>query len=50
METVFVLDAEQLKQLLDIAVRLQSGTDRERDEGHRLWLVVETIRNQTTAL
>ena len=46
METVFVLDADQLKTLFDIAARLQSGTDRERDEGHRLWLLVETIRNQ----
>jgi hypothetical protein len=50
METVFVLDAEQLKKLWDIATRLQGRSDSERDEGHRLWLLVETIRKQTAEL
>lgn len=47
METAFVLDSDQLKKLWDIAARLQGGNDKERDEGHRLYLLVETIRNQT---
>ena len=50
METVFVLDAEQMEKLVAIAARLHGGTDKERDEGHRLWLLVEAIRKQTTEL
>lgn len=37
----YMLDAEDFEKLRRLAERLHSGTDRERDEGHRLWLILE---------
>jgi hypothetical protein len=42
----FIIDADQLNKLTLIAARLQSGTDRERDEGHKLWLLINQIKDQ----
>jgi len=42
----FLIDAEQLEKLRNISSRLQSGSDRERDEGHRLWLLICDIEDQ----
>ncbi len=37
---------EQLAALRAISDRLQSGNDKERDEGHRLWLIIKQIKEQ----
>lgn len=42
----YLIDEEQLRRLREIAARLQGGNDRERDEGHRLWLLVNDIAGQ----
>jgi hypothetical protein len=36
----FALEPHQLKKLFDLSDQLHSGTDKERDYGHRLWLVL----------
>ena len=42
----FLIDEEQFETLRKIASRLQGGSDRERDEGHRLWLLAGAIAEQ----
>lgn len=39
-EKYFVFDEEQMAKLRAIQARLHAGTDKERDEGHRLWLLL----------
>jgi hypothetical protein len=46
MDDVFYLDEDQLAKLRLLADQLQGGSDRERDYGHRLWLVVVEISKQ----
>lgn len=46
----YLVDEDQLRKLRALYTALHGGTDRERDYGHRLWLVVEEIRNQETKL
>lgn len=46
---VYLIEDEQLEQLQNIASRLQGGSDRMRDEGHKLWLLIQTIKDQQTA-
>lgn len=36
-----ILEDEDIAKLRAIASRLQAGSDLERDEGHKLWLVVK---------
>lgn len=40
---VYAIESQDLEKLRAMSKRLQAGSDRERDEGHRLWLVVNTI-------
>lgn len=42
----YLLYAEQLAKLKAIADRLYGKSDRERDEGHRLWLILHDIEDQ----
>lgn len=42
----FVLDQDQLNKLFGVSNQLHAGTDKERDLGHQLWLVLNDIRNQ----
>jgi hypothetical protein len=42
---VFALETERLQTLEAIAERLQSGSDQMRDEGHKLWLVLQEIKS-----
>lgn len=41
---IYLLEDVQLERLQAISNRLHNGTDRERDEGHRLWLVLNAVR------
>lgn len=41
----FYVEAEDLKQLQILSDQLHNGSDRERDYGHRLWLIVSRIRD-----
>ncbi len=50
METVFALDEDQMRKLSAIAERLQGGNDKERDEGHRLWLILAQVKTQTLTI
>jgi len=50
METVFVLDDDQIRNLWAIAERLQGGNDKERDEGHRLWVILNQVKTQTVTI
>jgi hypothetical protein len=43
---MYLIDEDQLVKLRQIADRLQSGSDKERDEGHRLWLLIKEISDQ----
>jgi hypothetical protein len=45
-DNLYLLEGEELARLRAIADRLQGGSDRERDEGHRLWLIVNAIRDR----
>lgn len=36
-----LLDEDAVEKLRKLAAELQAGTDRERDYGHRLWLVLK---------
>jgi PHD/YefM family antitoxin component YafN of YafNO toxin-antitoxin module len=41
----YLIDADQFARLRAISSRLHAGTDRERDEGHKLWLVLNAVRD-----
>jgi hypothetical protein len=36
----YLIDYDEMGKLRDIQEQLHSGTDRERDFGHRLWLIL----------
>ena len=40
-EEFYALDVDQMAKLRKLASELHGGTDRERDYGHRLWLLLE---------
>ena len=42
--SIFYLTGEQMEKLCAIEKRLHSGSDAMRDEGHKLWLIVNTVR------
>jgi hypothetical protein len=44
LEPIYLLDQTALDKLDAMQQRLHGGTDRERDEGHRLWLIVCEIK------
>lgn len=44
--TGYIVEDDQLAKLQRIASELQGGTDRERDYGHRLWLILSTVKEQ----
>ena len=46
LTTTRYIDAEQIAKLRAIADRLQGGSDKMRDEGHKLWLIVGEIADQ----
>jgi hypothetical protein len=46
MDNLYVLWSEQLEKLQAISDRLHGGSDKMRDEGHKLWLVINQIREQ----
>lgn len=39
----YLIDEDQLAKLKRLYTELHSGSDRERDYGHRLWLVCAEI-------
>ena len=41
----YVVEPEDVVKLTIISNQLQSGTDRERDYGHRLWLILTKLRD-----
>ena len=41
-----VLDENQFAKLKRLASELHGGSDRERDYGHRLWLIVLELESQ----
>lgn len=43
---VYLVDEDQLRAMRVIAEKLMSGSDAERDQGHRLWLLVNQIKDQ----
>lgn len=45
-ERNYVVEGDQLSKLQRIASELQGGTDRERDYGHRLWLILNAVKEQ----
>ena len=47
---IFLIDEDQLERLKQIASRLHGGSDKERDEGHKLWLLIEQIKGQSAPL
>lgn len=36
----FLIDEDDMRKLREIQSQLHNGTDRERDYGHRLWLIL----------
>ena len=40
---VYLVDEYQLRKLRELMLQLQGGSDRERDYGHRLWLLLNDI-------
>ena len=40
-----MVDPDDVAKLRRLSEQLQGGSDRERDYGHRLWLIVETIES-----
>ena len=40
---ILALELEYLPALKQIADRLQSGSDAQRDEGHRLWILIQKM-------
>ena len=38
-----MVDPDDVAKLRRLSEQLQSGSDRERDYGHRLWLIVNSI-------
>lgn len=45
-DAVYMVERDQLRAMFDIANTLHSGTDQERDLGHKLWLVLTEVRDQ----
>ena len=41
----FLFDEDQFKKLRKLQSQLHGGTDRERDYGHRLWLVCNEVED-----
>ena len=41
----FFFDEDQFKKLRKLQSQLHGGTDRERDYGHRLWLVCNEVED-----
>ena len=46
----YLVDSEQLANLCRLSGELHGGTDRERDYGHRLWLLLNYIKEQEAPL
>jgi hypothetical protein len=46
-DPIYFIDDDQLRKLRRLADQLQGGSDRERDYGHRLWLLVSEIEKQS---
>jgi hypothetical protein len=46
--TAHLIDEDQMANLKRLCEELHGGTDRERDYGHRLWLIYQQIAQQTT--
>ena len=44
-EEIYVMEVEQIVRLLAISDALHAGSDRERDLGHKLWLIVSEIQS-----
>lgn len=40
-EKLYLINGETLQQLQKICSQLHGGTDRERDYGHRMWLMLD---------
>lgn len=41
----YMIDEDQFAKLERMHIQLHGGTDRERDYGHRLWLLCNQIRD-----
>jgi hypothetical protein len=46
MDNLYVMWPEQLAKIKEICDRLHSGSDAMRDQGHRLWLVLNEVKDQ----
>lgn len=40
----YIIEPEELRKLVQMAIRLNGASDRERDEGHKLDLIVHRIK------
>jgi hypothetical protein len=45
----YIITQEQRDKLASISTSLHSGSDAMRDQGHRLWLVLNSMDDQTEA-
>lgn len=45
-EKIYLIEQDQLDRLYAISAALHSRSDRERDFGHKLWLVCNDIKEQ----
>lgn len=41
----YLMEAYLMERLEQISTGLHGGTDRERDYGHRLWLIINELRD-----
>lgn len=45
----YLIDADTMRKLRELEQRLQGGSDRERDHGHKLWyLLNQAVRSSAT--
>jgi hypothetical protein len=42
---VYYIELIDVVKLRQIASRLMLGNDQERDEGHKIWLIIQSIEN-----
>lgn len=45
--SLYYVEDEDIAKLKAISDRLHAGSDKERDEGHKLWLIWDKIMNNT---
>ena len=43
---IYLIDEDQLRRIQEISSALHNGTDAMRDLGHKLWLVINQVKEQ----